>query len=191
MIYEIFEEMGWEWSLCMTYTYEIKEKNLFRKCKESRNFLPHFWVRGPVSEGAVVGSPTLASLPDWDPNLCLSLTNLVSHHANAVPRQWLLSKSTFSRLLTVCQRITKRSLTRAGRRKSSGGARVGDWETVWSEIRIRCFLTHMDGQIPGRDFLTEQYMFVCWISTVTVLIQQVTKAPQWKGGSLGVGELAW
>lgn len=99
MIYEIFEEMGWEWSLCMTYTYEIKEKNLFGKCKESRNFLPHFWVRGPVSEGAVVGSPTLASLPDWDPNLCLSLTNLISHHANAVPRQWLLSKSTFSRLL--------------------------------------------------------------------------------------------
>lgn len=99
----------------------------------------------------------------------------------------VVSKSTFSRLLTLGQRITKRSLTRAGRRKSSGGASVGNWETVWSEIRIGCFLTHMDGQILGRDFLTEQYMFVCWISTLIVLIHQVTKAPQWRGGSLGVG----
>ena len=89
----------------------------------------------------------------------------------------------------MCHRITKISLTRAGRRKSSGGASVGDWETVWSEIRIRCFLTHMDGQIPGRDFLTEQYMFVCWISTMTVFIHQVTEAPQWSGGLLGRGEL--
>lgn len=172
--------MGWEWSLCMTYTYEIKEKNLFRKCKESRNFLPHFWVRGPVSEGAVVGSPTLASLPDWDPNLCLSLTNLISHHANAVPRQWLLSKSTFSRLLTPCQRITKRSLTRAGRRKSSGGASVGDWETVWSEIRIRCFLTQWMGRFLEGIFLQNSTCLCVGLAKWLSLFNRLQKHPSGK-----------
>lgn len=71
-----------------------------------------------------MGTITLVSLLDMGPTLCLFLTSLISHHAN--PQTVVVIKSTFSRFLMLCERITKRSPIREGRRKSSGKASVSD-----------------------------------------------------------------
>lgn len=59
-----------------------------------------------------------------DPNLSLFLTSLVHHRVEPIPRQWVVIKSIFTRLLILCEMITQRLFTRAVRKESSGEAGV-------------------------------------------------------------------